>query len=527
MDSITPIQSNLTIDKIQPNPPQYSTMQPATQVTICKNVPLDNSYRNTLTFTDASAQLSYFMGKQKYICNALTPVGLNMQIRVPYVADNIYDCNYLIIKNANFTTQTLYAFISKIDYVNISVCSITFEIDVMQTWFFAMNIQACLVEREHVNNDAIASNTLGESLPLGDYKRTSRIRAGVCSEIGVMVTLPADVNMADYNDLTAGIFSGLRQQVFPVQNNSAAPLQDVIQQYVNTGQEGNILAIQMIPTKYYTQRGDSSTKTTTVTIPKDTTALDGYTPKNNKLRQYPYMYLEVDNTQGQVAPFRYEWFNTSDCEFKVYGVTAGDSPELVMIPLNYDGMGTNVMEQLTLGGFPQCAWTGDAYKAYLAHNSMKNAYNIGSGIVNGAANITAGNVLGGVDNLIGTFTNYMQEDHNARIAENKMRGTRGSNSMFSLNYMDFWLTRKTIDASHARAIDDYFTRFGYRVDRIKIPNITGRQSFNYVKTAQSAVTGAIPFNDLAKINNIFDRGITFWHGDYVGDFSRSNNIVGG
>lgn len=516
--------------------PDYSSVTPLSTVYVCHGVPLNTSYKDTLTFSNQAEQFSYFASKAKHVYDRLSPIGIGTAIRLPVEADILFDCNYCIITNSNFSQRNLYCFITEIKYVNLNSCEIKFQIDVMQTWYFDMNVQACLVEREHVNNDAIGSNTLGENLPLGEYKRQSRIRANVTANRAVMVTLPGDPNSKDYSKLTGGIFSGLRQVTVPVENGAAGAVKDLLQSYINDGEEDKVLAIQMIPSDFITERGTTAPKTKDIKIAKSVDTIDGYSPKNNKLKQYPYVYLEIDNTQGQTGIFKYEYFSTSDCNFRIVGVTSGDAPELILFPLNYDGMGTNVMEHMTLGGFPMCAWSGDAYKAYLANNSMKQAITIGSELattgLSTGINAATGNMpaaaaslaSGGIG-VMGTVGGYMQEDNNARIQGNKMRGTRGSNAFYSSKLMDFWLTRKSIDASHARAIDDYFTRYGYRVDRIKVPNRTGRKSFNYVKTMGAAVTGKIPFDDLKLINQIFDSGITFWHGDYVGNYARDNGIA--
>ena len=39
---------------------------PNTNIRILKNVPLDTSYDHTIWFDSASAQSTYFIGKQKY-----------------------------------------------------------------------------------------------------------------------------------------------------------------------------------------------------------------------------------------------------------------------------------------------------------------------------------------------------------------------------------------------------------------------------------------------------------------------------
>ena len=104
-----------------------------------------------------------------------------------------------------------------------------------------------------------------------------------------------------------------------------------------------------------------------------------------------------------------------------------------------------------------------------------------------------------------------------------MRGTRSSNVMYGAHLMEFWFYNRHVDRSHIEFIDSYFSRYGYRIGQIKLPNITGRTNFNYVQTRGSCVTGSIPAEDLAIINSVFNRGVTFWHNmDAFGDYSVNN-----
>ena len=79
-----------------------------------------------------------------------------------------------------------------------------------------------------------------------------------------------------------------------------------------------------------------------------------------------------------------------------------------------------------------------------------------------------------------------------------------------------------------RVIDEYFTRFGYKTLRNKIPNFTGRENYNYVKIAEgeNIGNGSVPARFMEVINNIFRRGTTIWHNhENLGDYSVSNNII--
>ena len=77
----------------------------------------------------------------------------------------------------------------------------------------------------------------------------------------------------------------------------------------------------------------------------------------------------------------------------------------------------------------------------------------------------------------------------------------------------------------AKQIDDFYSVYGYLVSENKVPNITGRASWNYIKTNGSSVVGKVPSNVLKKINSLFDRGITFWHVNDVGNYALDNSII--
>lgn len=78
----------------------------------------------------------------------------------------------------------------------------------------------------------------------------------------------------------------------------------------------------------------------------------------------------------------------------------------------------------------------------------------------------------------------------------------------------------------ARSIDEFLSMFGYKVNRVKVPNITGRRNWNYVKTIGCYIEADIPQTDLAQIKEMFDRGITLWHNPatFV-DYSQNNDII--
>jgi hypothetical protein len=68
--------------------------------------------------------------------------------------------------------------------------------------------------------------------------------------------------------------------------------------------------------------------------------------------------------------------------------------------------------------------------------------------------------------------------------------------------------------------------FGYKVNRVKVPNKAHRSRFWYTKTIDVNIDGNIPNNDLQVIKNCYNNGITFWRNvAEIQNYSLSNDIV--
>ncbi len=103
----------------------------------------------------------------------------------------------------------------------------------------------------------------------------------------------------------------------------------------------------------------------------------------------------------------------------------------------------------------------------------------------------------------------------------------GRNTMFDTGWknMHFYVMVKTIRDEYKEQLTNYFKMFGYKVNKLEIPNLKSRENYNYIKTIDANIVGNIPSTDLSAIKGIFDKGVTIWHGDYVGDYSKTNSEV--
>jgi hypothetical protein len=103
----------------------------------------------------------------------------------------------------------------------------------------------------------------------------------------------------------------------------------------------------------------------------------------------------------------------------------------------------------------------------------------------------------------------------------------GNNTLFDYGNKinGIYVIGKTIKEEYKEQLTNYFKMFGYKVNKLEIPNTKSRANYNYIKTIDANIIGNIPANDLSAIKGIFDKGVTIWHGDYVGDYSKTNAEV--
>lgn len=508
-------------------------VQPNTVVRVLQGVPLDSSYSDTLEFfSGVSEQAAFFQSKTKYTYTNVMPVRMQNTIRVPQVADNLYNCNYIMFQNQNFGSKWFYAFIDEIKFININMSEISYTLDVMQTWRFDYTLKPSFVEREHVNNDDIGMNIVEENFELGEYVYNGSNAAGSFQintipefndgkRIVVACSVNAD-NTPAVGAIYSGIYSGIKYNVF----STAADVNNFLSSLTADNKASAVISIFMFYESFISQTPFPVSKT--YTYPKQYNDIDGYVPKNNKLFTYPYNFLRM-STGGTTANFRYEYFSDTSCNFSATGVTTCN-PSITVSPIGYkrlDGPiggtlgASNYPEAITTNNFPQCAYTIDSYRAWLAQNGASTGINMLGSALNVGSSLIQGNVGGAVNGAL-NIANTVAQVKVTQALPPQAHGTSNNNALFALGAGNIVVMPMSINVEYARIIDDYFSMYGYAVHEVKVPNRTGRPSWNYVKTINVKITGSIPFDDLDKIKKIYDNGITFWHGDYVGDYDRAN-----
>jgi hypothetical protein len=400
----------------------------------------------------------------------------------------------------------------------------------MQTWYFNYTVKDSFVIREHVSNDAIGANLIEEGLEIGEYIAMGKSGTNILHDVKIVMGL-APQNSTETSTILAegqvynGIYSGLQYITYPQYGSSL--INEDIMTLCAAGHGDRIIVIFLCPSNLIVDANTTveQTPNTTITPISRPSTLDGYTPKNNKLFCYPYSYLYVSNNQGNSAVYKYEYMeNLNNPAFIITG-DFSPSTTVYLFPLNYKGIVENWEEKLTLSNFPLCSWNNDVFANWLGQTRNERNLSLLSNVVKAGSGILSGNFASSDEGVMGVI-NQMARTSDMAVQPQQARGNvHGGGGNFAVGIQDFTFIPMTIKAEYAKKADDFLSVFGYKVNAVKVPNINTRQSWNYVKTMNVNLIGGIPFNDMSKIKSIYDNGITFWHGDYVGDYSRNNSIL--
>lgn len=523
---------------------------------ILLQTPFEIDYKNNLTFASSSAQLSYFNSLPHTEITDATYQRKEGVIRYPALVDNLINYNYCMYQNENFSNKWFFAFITNMEYVNNNVTNIKIETDVWQTYQFDLTFKKSFVEREHVNNDTVGLHTIPEDLETGEYISNAHViddhMDNITTELMLILSTTLDLStsspssQAKYQMAGARTYNGIVNGCVYYPLFTQSDVSTALNEIATKGQIEAVNGLFMAPKSMLgTSTGpefpqSNSADYYTNSISKQTT-LNGYTPRNKKLLCHPFNYLLVTNNNGNSVIMHYEDFSTSACGFKIeMAICPGCS--IRMIPTSYKGNTEADEYGVNMGKLPVCSFPVDMYTNWLTQNSVNvgginlttddiNTMNASmNAIINPLSNLISGNVLGAVSSTtsgIAGIGNAMIAKKQHDLIPPQAKGNLNAGDVITSSGKNtYHFYKMSIKEEYARIIDNYFDMFGYLVNDVKIPNITGRRNWNYVKTIDINITGNIIQEDMQKIKNIFNNGVTLWHNPstYL-DYSQNNDII--
>lgn len=255
----------------------------------------------------------------------------------------------------------------------------------------------------------------------------------------------------------------------------------------------------------------------------------------SKLLCYPYSYGLL--TDCQSTPLKVKHEQVEGSSFTVSGVCGvSHSPKAkYYISSGYRGGNKGKLDCLINEKDQQLPLTSDAYKNYILNNSaqIKTSQGVNAvstvtktigGVVTGALagaklgggwGALAGGVVGGFTPLFNGYATQKQElakQYDLQEIPDSVR-SMGNNVTFDIvdgnNKVLYYYM--SVDKRTRKILAHFWHMYGYAVNEIKIPNLRSRYYYNFIKTVGCNITGNIDYEDLTRMKEIFDNGITIWH----------------
>lgn len=425
------------------------TVIPETEVRLLSNVPLSNDYEHQRTFASLGDQETYFLGKVSHTFLDFTYQREEVSIKVPKGYDSLYNTNYLMYKNKDYSSKWFYAFITRKEYVNPNTTRIYFEIDVYQTWQFDLQFKPSFVVREHRNrwnaDGSPVVHTVDEGLDYGSEYETAQVihHTPYPDNIVFMVIVAKEVmhggstTAGKITPMTNATPQPLAYYVHPISLNGGSPQTtidgtsisistafDVLRaMYTQTGAVNNIVNIYItdyigvnltysngvlsFPSSWFDHATvqDDTTSVNTIYLKSASKYVDkvdnlgnkydGFdTVSESKLLMHPYTVTILTDLKGNVQEIKPEYIEGDGLSIRTKG-SMGTSNKLSYSVENYLGKsGTTVLENAIINqSANDIPIVTELLSAYLQGNRNQLDNQKNSIVANSVANLF-GNALG-------------------------------------------------------------------------------------------------------------------------------------
>lgn len=528
------------------------------------SVPLESDYSNTLWFPNVEAQTAYFTGKIVKTFDDFNYIKKDNTIVVAEEIDKLYNCNYIMYKNSNFSTRWFYAFINRMEWANNGSTRLYVSTDVIQTWFFDITYYQSYVDRCHSDTDVAGDNIVPEDFTTGSaggYQLAGNY--DVTPDGIALFATSTYAGESKTGSVNSGIYSGAQNLVdFHIDNPGVGSILD---SYVTNGTATAVIRLQQYP--YNLKNGSHS-----ISFAKAPTNINGYTPVNKKLLSAAFITCFM-SMYGQECKFSPAYITDTNVAIKISAdLTSGTISAFVE---NYNSSDLSTIAMFAV--IPESGWAYNQYKnEYNLHSGSNaiyqersklqrgvNTVNSVIGAVGSIADLTsaavglvspanlinpfgafsptssgisrlassASNTVSSAENLYTQFgkIDSITEDLTA-ISESYNAPATGSsaasNGYIATGKTKFTYGYKIPPLDLVKRCDKFLSVYGYKQSEYRSINLHARANWTYIRTLGLNASGNFPDDDMRIIKQVFDKGVFFWsYTAQFGNFDQANPIV--
>lgn len=493
--------------------------RPETTVYLFKATGVDDE--NQPYFTSEGAKLGWYNAHSPKAFTDYSYQRENREyIRVKEKAENLRDYDMLAFKNSS--GRYVFCRVEEVEFINPNTTQITYSVDYMQTYIDVVTFGKCWVEREMQQNDwnggePSYNNLQPEGIETGKMTRTRASRANEeasFSNFDLVVLSTYDSLGESTFDIkvTNGYPSGINAIRFAIGGELMTPLNTMLTLYADKGIDipTAILGMYLIPHDYSDPKGGNFSKT--ITVSPLYPSVNGYTPVNAKCFTSEFCRLEISNRRGGEQELKPENFTETDNFLLTLkgamGYGAGGS---MLYPQSYEGR----PEDFAVIKYDdtQAPFVSNGFASWLSANIGRLTADVtGSVLQNAVSGFAAAGVPGAFTGAI-VSAGQAALKISDKAKDPASMGGQVSGSVLEILFENYGYSINWVHpyVQNLKSIDEFFSRFGYRTNRYKVPNVNTRPKWNYVKTAGGVCRGPFPKKAQLFMQNLLDKGVTFWH----------------
>lgn len=466
------------------------------------------------------------------------------EMRLPISMDVAGRYNYGSFQNDG---KVFYCFITDMEYVNDNMTKASYNIDYWHTYQDDIEYRPSMIERKIVakEDDVIGRYTADEPVMPSTFYLTddwNNFEGYPTEQGGTWYILFDNGTQLTWNSNTQTYDGHQYAAEVTVSDN----LDDIVTRLktMNSFNDGldSVQGIWAVPKKQFgnseedVKHNGGWSQRIGIYLP---TTVDGYTIKNNKCKIAPFSYIMVQSSDGDSLTIKPQDVINEGDELAIFycGHAIFPEPSTMVVPAlafkqsngnrlmavhckNYPvpnvmasvisvsrslkavGSGISLMSGGLYAGQAQKYTTANGY-ASMANGATENSLNRFHAL-QGMQEATAfGNVGGAAVNLAQDLS-HLQSIGGIRGKGDAVEWMAGAVGTVIAMYAP--------DKEQLKAIDHYFSRYGYAINEIQDIELHNRFNWDYVKTVDACISVPnAPVEAEVAIKNMFDSGLTIFH----------------